>query len=94
MTRTQTSGVAEITKLKSKYCVVLPNDDSSMEFVVNICQTIFNKTKAKAEAITLEVHKKGKGVAGIYSYEVAEQNVETVTEARRNGLDVTLEKTE
>ena len=99
MTRTQTSGVAEITKLKSrpKYCVILLNDDSTMEFVVNICQTIFNKTKAKAEAITLEVHKKGKGVAGIYSYEVAEQKcVETVTEARRNGfpLDVTLEKTE
>ena len=68
-----------------------------MEFVINICQTIFNKTKTKAEAITTEVHKKDKDVAGIYSYEVAEQKcVKTVTEARRNGfpLDVTLEKTE
>ena len=100
MTRAQESGVAEITKLKSppKFCVILLNDDSTpMDFVINICQTIFNKTKAKAEAITLEVHKKGKGIAGVYSYEVAEQKcVETVTEARRNGfpLDVTLEKTE
>ena len=70
MTRTQESGVAEITKLKSppKYCVILLNDDSTpMDFVINICQTIFNKTKAKAEAITLEVHKKGKGIAGVYS---------------------------
>ena len=100
MTITQEQGIAEVTKLKSppKYCVILLNDDSTpMDFVINICQTIFNKTKAKAEAITEEVHKKGKGVAGIYSYEVAEQKcVETVTEARRNGfpLDVTLEKTE
>jgi ATP-dependent Clp protease adaptor protein ClpS len=100
MANTQATGVAEITKLKSppKYCVVLLNDDSTpMEFVINVCQTIFNKTKTKAEAITAEVHKTGKGIAGTYSYEVAEQKcVETVTEARRNGfpLDVTLEKTE
>ena len=100
MTKTQASGVAQNTNITTppKYCVILLNDDSTpMDFVINICQTIFNKTKPKAEAITLEVHKKGKGVAGIYSYEVAEQKcVETVTEARRNGfpLDVTLEKTE
>ena len=43
MTKTQASGVAEITKLKSppKYCVILLNDDSTpMDFVINICQTI------------------------------------------------------
>ena len=63
MTITQEQGIAEVTKLKSppKYCVILLNDDSTpMDFVINICQTIFNKTKAKAEAITEEVHKKGK----------------------------------
>ena len=45
----------------------------------------------------LDVHEKGRGIAGTYSYEVAEQKcVEAITEARRNGfpLDVTLEKTE
>jgi ATP-dependent Clp protease adapter protein ClpS len=55
------------------------------------------KQKQKQKLSQQKYTKKGKGVAGIYSYEVAEQKcVETVTEARRNGfpLDVTLEKTE
>lgn len=100
MTQASTSSVAEITKLKtpSRYNVVLLNDDSTpQEFVVNVLQTIFNRSTEQANSVMLEVHEKGRGIAGTYSYEVAEQKcVETITDARRNQfpLDVTIEKAE
>ena len=100
MTQASTSSVAEITKLKppSRYNVVLLNDDSTpQEFVVNILQTIFNRSVEQANSVMLEVHEKGRGIAGTYSYEVAEQKcVETITDARKNQfpLDVTIEKAE
>ena len=59
--------------------------------------TIFNRSLEEANSVMLEVHEKGRGIAGTYSYEVAEQKcVESITEARRNHypLDVTLEKAE
>jgi len=100
MTQASTSSVAEITKLKlpSRYNVVLLNDDSTpQEFVVNVLQTIFNRSTEQANSVMLEVHEKGRGIAGTYSYEVAEQKcVETITDARRHQfpLDVTIEKAE
>ena len=100
MTQTTQQDVAEIVKLKlpPRYNVIVLNDDATpMEFVINILQTIFNKSTPEAEAVMLAVHEKGRGNAGTYSYEVAEQKcVETITDARRNQypLDVTLEKTE
>ena len=100
MTQASSSSVAEITKLKtpSRYNVVLLNDDSTpQEFVVNVLLTIFNRSTEQANSVMLEVHEKGRGIAGTYSYEVAEQKcVETITDARRNQfpLDVTIEKAE
>lgn len=100
MTQASTSSVAEITKLKtpSRYNVILLNDDSTpQEFVVNILQTIFNRSTEQANSVMLEVHEKGRGIAGTYSYEVAEQKcVETITNARQSSypLDVTIEKAE
>jgi len=100
MTQASTQGVAEIVKLKppSRYNVVLLNDDSTpQEFVVNLLQTIYNKSVEEATSVMLDVHDKGRGIAGTYSYEVAEQKcVETITDARRNQfpLDVTIEKAE
>jgi ATP-dependent Clp protease adaptor protein ClpS len=100
MTQASTSSVAEITKLKlpSRYNVVLLNDDSTpQEFVVNILMTIYNRSTEQANSVMLDVHEKGRGIAGTYSYEVAEQKcVETITDARKNQfpLDVTIEKAE
>jgi len=100
MTQASTQGVADITKLKSppRYNVVLLNDETTpQDFVVNVLQTIFNKSVDEAKLVMLEVHEKGRGIAGTYSYEVAEQkSVETITDARRNEfpLDVTIEKVE
>jgi len=100
MTQASTQGVADIVKLKTppRYNVILLNDDSTpQEFVVNVLQAIFNKSLEQANSVMLEVHNKGRGIAGTYSYEVAEQKcVETITDARRNQfpLDVTIEKAE
>ncbi|MHC1749132.1 MAG: ATP-dependent Clp protease adaptor ClpS [Cellulosilyticaceae bacterium] len=59
-------------KKPKQYQVMMHNDDyTTMEFVVMVLETIFNKKEEEAEAIMLDVHRKGKGVAGVYSYDIA-----------------------
>ncbi len=54
------------------YKVILHNDDyTSMEFVIEILIKIFNKQSSDATAIMLDVHKKGRGICGIYTYDIA-----------------------
>lgn len=78
------------------YKVLLHNDDfTSMEFVVLILQTVFNKTPDVAYTIMMAVHQQGLGVAGVYTYEVAEAKVRKVTQmaqAQEFPLLVTLEE--
>lgn len=65
-------------KKPRNYKVVMYNDDyTTMEFVINILVSIFNKKLMEAENIMLDVHEKGKGVAGIYSYDIAITKVST-----------------
>ena len=62
------------------YKVLLHNDDfTTMEFVVFILQTVFNHGESDAIRIMLNVHQQGIGIAGIYTYEVAEMKVDKVT---------------
>lgn len=69
------------------YRVLLHNDDyTTMEFVVEVLVYVFNKSPESAAAIMFNVHRKGVGVCGVYTYEIAETKVETVhTLARDNG---------
>jgi ATP-dependent Clp protease adaptor protein ClpS len=80
------------TRRPRRWRVILHNDDfTSMEFVVHILVTHFHKPPAEAIHVMLQVHRKGAGVAGVYSKEVAETKVAEVTdEARANGMPLKL----
>jgi ATP-dependent Clp protease adaptor protein ClpS len=94
------SGVALQTRTRTKrpamYKVLMLNDDyTPMEFVVHVLEKYFTKTRQEATDIMLQVHRRGVGVCGVFTYEVAETKVNQVTEfARRNQhpLRCTLEK--
>ncbi|MGC4065348.1 MAG: ATP-dependent Clp protease adapter ClpS [Polyangiaceae bacterium] len=81
-----------------RFAVILHNDDyTTMEFVVLVLMRFFNRNETEAAKIMLEVHHKGRGVAGVYVRDVAESKVEQVEEfARSEGhpLKCTAEPTE
>lgn len=84
------------TKRPSLYKVLLLNDDyTPMDFVVQIIETVFCKNRTEAIDIMLQVHRRGVGLCGVYTFEVAETKVAQVIEiARRNEhpLQCTIEK--
>jgi ATP-dependent Clp protease adaptor protein ClpS len=62
------------------YRVVLINDDyTPMEFVVDILETVFAMERTRATQVMLEVHTKGKGICGMFNFEIAETKVAQVT---------------
>lgn len=66
------------------YKVLLHNDDfTTMEFVVEILRTVFHKGESDAVRIMLAVHQQGIGVAGVYTYEIAEAKVDKVASLAR-----------
>ena len=75
-------------KHPKKYKVYILNDDyTSMDFVVDILMTVFHKSYEQSEAIMLEVHKKERGLCGVYTHEIAETKVIQVHKrARDNGF--------
>ncbi len=67
-----------------QYLVYLLNDDyTSMDFVIDVLMNIFHKNYQEAEQVMLDVHKKDKGVCGIFTYEVAETKVMQVSKLSR-----------
>jgi ATP-dependent Clp protease adaptor protein ClpS len=76
-------GVREKTRDQTRrpelYRVLLHNDDyTSMDFVIEILESIFAKSPAEAHRIMMHVHNNGIGVAGVYTHEVAETHVAEV----------------
>jgi ATP-dependent Clp protease adaptor protein ClpS len=65
--------------------VVLLNDDyTPMEFVVDVLERIFGLDRTRATRIMLEVHTRGKGVCGVFTFEIAETKVAQVTTYARH----------
>ncbi|MEQ5777820.1 MULTISPECIES: ATP-dependent Clp protease adapter ClpS [unclassified Thalassospira] len=95
-----TTGVVTKTRPKTKkpamYKVLLLNDDyTPMEFVVLVLEQFFGKGREEATAIMLQVHRKGVGICGVFTYEIAETKVNQVMDlARQNQhpLQCTIEK--
>jgi ATP-dependent Clp protease adaptor protein ClpS len=84
------------TKKPSMYKVLMLNDDyTPMEFVVHVLERFFSKSREEATRIMLHVHRRGVGLCGVFTYEVAETKVTQVMDfARQNQhpLQCTLEK--
>ena len=83
------TGVVEETEKKLEkpklYKVLLHNDDyTTMEFVVMVLMNIFRHQQNEAVRIMLNVHNNGIGVAGVYSYEVAETKAHQTEELARH----------
>ena len=83
-------------KYPKKYKVYMLNDDyTSMEFVIDILISVFHKSYKQAEAIMLDIHKKERGLCGVYTHEIAETKVMQVhRKAKDNGfpLKATMEE--
>ncbi|WP_337877337.1 ATP-dependent Clp protease adapter ClpS [Elioraea sp.] len=84
------------TRKPSMYKVLMLNDDyTPMEFVVHVLERFFNKSREEATRIMLHVHRRGVGVCGVYTYEVAETKVTQVMDLARqhqHPLQCTIEK--
>ena len=84
------------TKKPHLYKVLLLNDDyTPMEFVVHVLERFFNKNREEATRIMLHVHKRGVGICGVFTYEVAETKVTQVMDFARqhqHPLQCTMEK--
>lgn len=77
--------IEQVIKEPSKYKVVMLNDDKTpMDWVIEILTTIFKHSETTAKEITLRIHNEGSGVAGIYAYEIAEQKAVEATHASRD----------
>lgn len=88
--------IEQVITEPAKYKVILINDNQTpMEFVVDVLKSIFKHSDKTAQDIMIAIHNDGAGIAGIYTYEVAEQKgVEATKLSRDNGfpLQIRIEK--
>jgi ATP-dependent Clp protease adaptor protein ClpS len=93
------SQIEEVEELKEPdmYTVVMYNDHyTTMEFVVGVLRSIFHKPIIEATKIMMDVHKKGKGIVGLYTYDIAATKVAQVRQKAKEyeyPLKCTVEKT-
>jgi ATP-dependent Clp protease adaptor protein ClpS len=85
-----------VTKKPAMYKVLLLNDDyTPMDFVVQVLESFFNKSHEEAMRVMLQVHQSGVGLCGVFTFEIAETKVTQVLNAARQAqhpLQCTMEK--
>jgi ATP-dependent Clp protease adaptor protein ClpS len=97
LTKTKTQNKTRIElRYPDRFNVVFLNDDyTPMEFVIQLLIEVFNKNIDQAKDITVTIHNEGRGIAGTYNHEIAEQKVhESTLLSRHHGhpLKVIMEK--
>ena len=84
MSQVESNTAKQKPKLPNKFAVLLLNDDyTSMDFVVEVLRKFFHKEYLAAEATMLKIHIDGEAVCGTYSYDVAQTKVSQVIEYSR-----------
>ncbi len=84
--KTEEKTVVRISPPKMWKVLLLNDNHTPMEFVVELLTQLFGHSEAAAKDITLEIHNTGSGVAGVYNYEIAEQRALEATQlSRKNG---------
>ena len=80
----------------NRWKVIFLNDDyTPMDFVIQVLQEIFKHSQDTATNITMQIHNEGSGIAGVYSFEIAEvKAVESTTLARSNGFPLQIKMEE
>jgi ATP-dependent Clp protease adaptor protein ClpS len=85
-TQTQEKIVVALQPPKLWKVVILNDDYTPMDLVIEILTSIFKQNEAQAKETTLEIHNQGSAIVGVYPYEIAEQKgLEATTLARANG---------
>lgn len=85
MAKTLTKSSKSKLKKPNRFQVLLLNDDyTTMEFVIEVLRRFFSKTEEDAQTIMLKVHIEGEGVCGVYSHDVAQTKVSQVIDFARN----------
>jgi len=84
--------IRQESKEPGKYKVIMINDDTTpMDWVIGVLMTIFKHSETTAKDLTLTIHNEGSGVAGIYTYEIAEQkSIEAVNASRERGFPLNI----
>jgi ATP-dependent Clp protease adaptor protein ClpS len=80
--------IGEVIDVPKRYKVVLINDDQTpMDWVIDVLVSIFKHSETTAKELTLTIHTEGSGIAGIYTFEMAEQKtIEATTASRERGF--------
>jgi ATP-dependent Clp protease adaptor protein ClpS len=88
--------ITQKTEEPKRWKVVFLNDDHTpIDFVISALTEIFKHTQETAKEITLQIHNEGSGVAGVYSFEIAEiKAVEATNLARSNGFPLQIKMEE
>ena len=85
----------KVTEPKQWKVILLNDDTTAVEFVVALLMEVFKHSQESAQDITMQVHETGSGIAGIYSFEIAEvKTIEATNLARENdySLQIKLEE--
>jgi ATP-dependent Clp protease adaptor protein ClpS len=83
-TKTATKDRTKLSYPKQWNVIIMNDDFTPMEFVIQLLIEVFNKDIDKAKDITLIIHNEGQAIAGSYNYEVAEQKVHEATNISRH----------